>query len=1684
MDQPVLDFDTPDPSPERAAPRTRRRPARQPPPVAVPEPPPMDPTMWFEEQDHLRTGAGTFEAPYVFRSLDEYWMVVASDPRRGRHAVARFPCDPGDDTAAGQARRQAEVAEFMGRTGTTGREKAVALAEQWKKIHRQTHSPARAPKPRPRRWPYEPKEHAAGAPISFEADGEHLTGQVWGTSPRARHRYALTDDQRLFHVSLDTLTGQRIAPGTDLNAPAAAPEEPAPAAEAAASDPPPPEPLAGEVRPGSNFAAVQRVHELLRAGDFDRARAYARREADDPIFGPDLGALQGLHRRLEAATSLSDLVDREAAEVYRLARGAEPLTEEQRRERRRQAHDEHVRWLLEVLPPDSAHHTRARRLDAELRAEEHTALNDRIRALAHADDAERAPIREELLEDLYALSRTATAPEVVALVDRANLNDPDGAHARESLRARLSLPPADDPAFADVLVLDHDTRTWHLPATTPDRVREALHEHGFAATHSATDPWVTLTEDLDTGALRERLGRLYTTLGQLPEAPPRTDARLWRSRLNATLQEPEDARRARMGQAQERARERIADLAARGDLAEAFTVVHEHIADLRRNGFLPGVIERNPDFEDLYLGVYAEAERRRELLDIELAMLPDDPETLEGMAEQYRRQCPHLDERTVLETVGLAAPDIIRIAPRSREEPAMSTPDRQTEPPHSLTQTELAELRPYLRKAMSGPSEARNAHGQRISLEGVSNRTRKELLQTRQWMRTGPDGQLYLTEEGERVREALWRQELDADPAPNPASPAPTEPGEPTMAEGEPTLFPDLDTAPAAERPPEQDPEPQQTAAPDRPAPADHALRLLEGWQDLDEDTRVQRRTRFLEEAYRDFSTRPGPETVALIDRANDIDPDGAHARESLRSNLAAPAASDPAFADVMVFDRNTRTWHVTPATPDSAREVLQRHGFAGSYSHTDPWLTLTREVDDPTLDRILSRVYTDLGRVPDAPPRLTRSLWWQQAVRDAPDSAPERQERLQAAQDAVRERIAALVDAGDLRGAVDAVHDHYADLRRGGFLPGPSLPPGVTDHEPEFPDLYGDVLQQAQARKDALDREMAAAPPQSPTERRSRAEEYRRQSPHLSEQAIRDIVGLQTSEDAEPARAADGDGSAPPPEAAPEASAAQTPPDTAPPAGEETPAPAPDPQEDFDSLDIGAGQDDIPPEWLALADEQVLEEDLVPLEDAPGDGPEPTAAAPEPPAPAQDAEPARADQDGAADRDSLSNPPTREPAVTEQPEAALRPEPFEGDLLAPDPGGDADEGARTATSFGHGPDQRRTAAIDLAEPAPDGDDQDRKHLEVVLGEGQAPAQGEEPEGPARAGAVEQLPEQAPAPDPHTIDGRAIRARHKQWQSTWETQGRAAAITATEADVYATMRDQLQAALRQETNVRLVMPSNDPARVKEFIAMAEQAGFEITLSARIPPAPVRRMQGLAQLAHHFQEQTLQRAALPQELRADHDNLTQILTDAYENRSVHRINLYNHTDHVPASSHRRVGDLNPDGTWGETTWSKHSHIKEEIHKLEEARISKAERRWINDETTRIHQDLPPIEHTHGPYRDAHKAITDTIDHLRSKQGLAQLNETSTVHVHTADGAAPAEHPEPADAHDPGPRPEEQDGHSAESERAPAETAPRRRRAGLGAARVDGDMPATSSAEHAPAHTPAAAPSRVRGVTAGR
>ncbi|QKW32439.1 hypothetical protein HUT17_04720 (plasmid) [Nocardiopsis flavescens] len=363
-------------------------------------------------------------------------------------------------------------------------------------------------------------------------------------------------------------------------------------------------------------------------------------------------------------------------------------------------------------------------------------------------------------------------------------------------------------------------------------------------------------------------------------------------------------------------------------------------------------------------------------------------------------------------------------------------------------------------------------------------------------------------------------------------------------------------------------------------------------------------------------------------------------------------------------------------------------------------------------------------------------------------------------------------------------------------------------------------------------------------------------------------------------------------------------------------------------------------------------------------------------------------------------------------------------------------------------------------------DDKAQRKADLIVGQADAAASAPATGGPAPRGRVEPLAHHETASVPVTIDGHAIRAGHGPWRAAWEQKGRAEAIRETESYVYSTMREQFQTALEQGRNVRLVLPSNNPEHVQQFIRMASEAGFEITLSARVPPNHLRRMQGIQQLAHHFCEQTLERAALPDELRTEHENLNKILTDAYENQSVHRIDLYSHDGDTPESTHRRLGDPNPGGTPGETTWSKDSHIRDEIDSLEKATVP-GQREWINDETLRIHQELSRVGDRDDTYRRARAAINSTIDHLRGELGLEQLNGTRRTEIHTNGDTAHDQQPELFDTHEePAPGSEH------------TEQTARRRRAVK--SHGNGGLGHTGPP---PEHTPAPAPthSRVHGVT---
>ncbi|UOE22258.1 hypothetical protein NI17_024140 (plasmid) [Thermobifida halotolerans] len=430
---------------------------------------------------------------------------------------------------------------------------------------------------------------------------------------------------------------------------------------------------------------------------------------------------------------------------------------------------------------------------------------------------------------------------------------------------------------------------------------------------------------------------------------------------------------------------------------------------------------------------------------------------------------------------------------------------------------------------------------------------------------------------------------------------------------------------------------------------------------------------------------------------------------------------------------------------------------------------------------------------------------------------------------------------------------------------------------------------------------------------------------------------------------------------------------------------------------------------------------------------------------------------------------PSKTPADTETPDTPEEPDADRpGGQAAEDESGNGDEEpARAEAAFNRDSfaAERPSLHIEFPDEQQGDQEQRRGRAELVLGE---PAQEsdrsdsqteENTSEDQEQRRVHEIPRLDAGEGPHTIDGRRLRAAHRDWQPTLERKGRAAAIQAVDPKVYEQMRRQFEAAMNADRDVRLVLPSNDPERVEEFVRMARERGYEVTLSARIPPVPQRQMSMLSQLNEHFHNRTLYHAITPDESRSEYANLKQILSNAYQEQSVDRIELYPRTGRTPAVIHQLTGEIGADGRNHNLVWSKDTHIQDEIEALERARLTPREQDHIRDETQRIADNLPEPEEVHGDYREARDHIADGVDYLRRIQGLAPLDkdrarratvEAESTHPdeHAPDNAEAAPQPrgedtdwhpkEPSPEHEPGPEPDSKPGREPVLTGAPAPT----------------------------------------------
>lgn len=373
-------------------------------------------------------------------------------------------------------------------------------------------------------------------------------------------------------------------------------------------------------------------------------------------------------------------------------------------------------------------------------------------------------------------------------------------------------------------------------------------------------------------------------------------------------------------------------------------------------------------------------------------------------------------------------------------------------------------------------------------------------------------------------------------------------------------------------------------------------------------------------------------------------------------------------------------------------------------------------------------------------------------------------------------------------------------------------------------------------------------------------------------------------------------------------------------------------------------------------------------------------------------------------------------------------------------------EANRARAARGKGPLRRGKLTLELPD---DPQEQQRRQATIEVGTATAtaaavnrppaPTAPEHSEGPEpRQGQVSTTDpgaHQQTGEGPTRIDGRQIRAEDNQWQKIWEKQGRAEARRLTDPVVYDKMRTQFRQALASDRDVHLVMPSNDPAMVKEFINIAREHGYEITLKAAIPPNPMWALGVAEQLHNQIQQGTPERAMSLPECRAEYTNLRQILRDVHSEHLVDRLELYPRegvtTDTTPVIRDHLIGT--PDNP----QWSLNTPIEKHINALDSAQVTDPEDGRLRTRVAEMVEQLPSINEVPEHQRWAHQQVNEVLNFIErtnnERQPYKDTARRTTMNIggQEQDESPHADHPQAPHREEPS-QPEEPHPHEAEHE----------------------------------------------------
>ncbi|GAB3214267.1 hypothetical protein GCM10027294_53250 [Marinactinospora endophytica] len=262
--------------------------------------------------------------------------------------------------------------------------------------------------------------------------------------------------------------------------------------------------------------------------------------------------------------------------------------------------------------------------------------------------------------------------------------------------------------------------------------------------------------------------------------------------------------------------------------------------------------------------------------------------------------------------------------------------------------------------------------------------------------------------------------------------------------------------------------------------------------------------------------------------------------------------------------------------------------------------------------------------------------------------------------------------------------------------------------------------------------------------------------------------------------------------------------------------------------------------------------------------------------------------------------------------------------------------------------------------------------------------------GARSSGSPDQDGQQQAASTLVRLDARDWRAKHRKWGPTLRSQGRAEAIKQVDKDVHTKMLKECRKAFDQGKDVQLILPANDAQAIADYINLAREHGYAITLAVRVSPDAKRELDVLGHLHEHILQGSAHQAITPAQQRAELATMQTVLTQAHADQLVDKIMIYPADSTTPAYVNELRTEHDQYGNRTHSLWRNSRSVTDAINDLRRRPLSAAEQHEVRQEVTRIGRELPSADQVTEKNRPLREEVARGLNQLAQAMGMDPID----------------------------------------------------------------------------------------------